>query len=159
MTDADASPRYSERYVVPWWFWPVGIGVALAFAAMFDGPLSTDVPVWPVYPILVALVLVGLWRIGHIRLSVTDTDLLIDDARLPLRYVAQVEALSPAARRRLLSVDAHPLAFVIQRPWIAGSVRITLDDPDDPTPYWIISSRHPERLTSAMTTADTRQQR
>jgi hypothetical protein len=25
-----------------------------------------------------------------------------------------------------------------------------LDDPDDPTPYWLISSRHPDRLLAAL---------
>jgi hypothetical protein len=29
-------------------------------------------------------------------------------------------------------------------------VRIDLADPDDPTPYWFVSTRHPERLVAAL---------
>jgi hypothetical protein len=28
---------------------------------------------------------------------------------------------------------------------------VTIDDPRDPTPYWLISSRHPRRLAAALT--------
>jgi hypothetical protein len=27
---------------------------------------------------------------------------------------------------------------------------VVLDDPDDPTPYWMVSSRHPERVLAAL---------
>jgi hypothetical protein len=29
-------------------------------------------------------------------------------------------------------------------------VQVWLDDVDDPTPYWVLSSRHPERLVTAV---------
>jgi hypothetical protein len=29
-------------------------------------------------------------------------------------------------------------------------VRIEVLDPDDPTPYWVVSTRHPERLIAAL---------
>jgi hypothetical protein len=27
---------------------------------------------------------------------------------------------------------------------------VVLDDPDDPTPYWLVSARHPDRLLAAL---------
>jgi hypothetical protein len=42
------------------------------------------------------------------------------------------------------------VAFVVQRPWVRGTVRIYLDDPDDPTPYWVVSSRRPQALLAAL---------
>jgi hypothetical protein len=61
-----------------------------------------------------------------------------------------VEVIDVEARRDLLGPDADPLAFVVQRPWISGGVRIDLDDPADPSPYWYVSSRHPRRLAAAL---------
>ena len=29
-------------------------------------------------------------------------------------------------------------------------MRIWLDDEDDPTPYWVVSTRHPEKLVEAV---------
>jgi hypothetical protein len=31
-------------------------------------------------------------------------------------------------------------------------VLLVLDDPDDPTPYWLVSSRHPDRVLAALRT-------
>jgi hypothetical protein len=72
----------------------------------------------------------------------------VDDARLPLDVIAEVTPVAPAQRRDLLGRDADPLAFVIQRPWVSGGVRIDLDDPDDPTPYWYVSTRRPDDLAA-----------
>jgi hypothetical protein len=73
-----------------------------------------------------------------------------DDARLPLSVISSVTVLDVEGKRDLLGIDAEPLAFVIQRPWIPRGVRIDLNDPDDPTPYWYISSRHPHELAAAL---------
>jgi len=81
---------------------------------------------------------------------VTAGEFLIDDARLPLAVISDVVALDAAGKREALGVGAHPLSFVIQRPWIGPAVQILLDDPDDPTPFWVISTRHPVELATAL---------
>ena len=43
-----------------------------------------------------------------------------------------------------------PGAFVAHRAWIGPMALIVLDDPDDPTPYWLVSTRHPDRVLSAL---------
>ena len=97
----------------------------------------------------------GLWWLGRIRVAVTDGELLVDDARLPVRFVADVVALDAAGRREVLGVGADPLAFVVQRPWIGGAVQVVLDDPADPTPFWVVSTRHPVELAAALLAART----
>ena len=77
----------------------------------------------------------------------------MDDARLPVRFVAGEVALDAAGRSALLGPEADPLAFVVQRPWIPGAVQVVLDDPADPTPYWLVSTRHPDRLAAALRSA------
>jgi hypothetical protein len=144
--------RYAERYVVPWWGWLAGLALGVMLAGEFDLAGATLLG-WVPYGLIVLAIVGGLWWIGHVRVAVTPTHLLVDDAKLPLEYIAEVQHIGPATRRRLLGVDAHPLAFVIQRPWIKGAVRITLNDPADPTPYWLISSRHPNDLIAALSTA------
>jgi Protein of unknown function (DUF3093) len=141
--------RYAERYVVPWWAWLAGLALGVMLAGEFDLAGATLVG-WAPYPLILVLVFGGLWWIGRVRVAVTGSELRVDDARLPLSCVAEVQRIGPATKRRLLSVDAHPLAFVVQRPWIRDTVRVVLDDPADPTPYWLISSRHPDRLIAAL---------
>ncbi len=38
-------------------------------------------------------------------------------------------------------------------PWVAGAVQVGVDDPADPTPYWVVSSRDPVRLAEALVSA------
>jgi hypothetical protein len=79
--------------------------------------------------------------------------LRVDDARLPVSAVGAVSVVEGEERRQLLGLDADPLAFVIQRPWIPGGVRIDLDDPSDPTPYWFVSTRRPAQLAAVLDAA------
>jgi hypothetical protein len=140
---------YRERLTVPVWWWLAAPGVAALFAAeLFLGApgLATALP----YLVLVPAVVVGLWWFGRIRVAVTDDELIVDDARLPLRYVAEVTPLTALETRDLLGPHAEPYAFIIQRPWVHGAVRVDLADPADPTPYWLVSSRRPAELAGAV---------
>jgi hypothetical protein len=69
---------------------------------------------------------------------------------LPLEYVTEVNVLNANAKRALLGPVAERYAFIVQRPWVPGAVRVVLNDPVDPTPYWVVSSRHPAALAEAI---------
>jgi hypothetical protein len=134
--------------VAPWWAWPlVAAGGAIAGTELALGApsLRPGAIVGGTVLAIVALVLVS-----RIRVEVTGDELRVDDARLPLRFVAAAAVVEPEERRRLLGTEADPLAFAVLRPWVRGTVRVDLDDPADPTPYWLISSRRPEALVAAL---------
>ena len=40
-------------------------------------------------------------------------------------------------------------AFVVSHGWVPEMVMLVLDDPEDPTPYWLVASKHPEQLLAA----------
>jgi hypothetical protein len=54
--------------------------------------------------------------------------------------------LDPATLPRVVGREGDPAAYVSIRPWIGPGVQLWLDDPDDPTPYWVLSTRHPRQL-------------
>jgi hypothetical protein len=144
---------YRERLSVAWWAWPAALAASAMLATeLAIGAFALRTPV--TYVVAGALAVAGLLALGRIRIAVrnstADRELRVDDARLPLTVIAGVSVIDATARRDLLGVDAEPLAFVIQRPWIPGGVRIDLNDPDDPTPYWYVSSRHPAALATAL---------
>jgi Protein of unknown function (DUF3093) len=144
-----AARLYSERLGVPWWSWPPALLVGVLLAAeiwMGSGGLRAWVPFVVVLPLTVALM---VW-LGRIRIAVTGTEFLVDDARLPVAVIADVIALDADGKREVLGVGAHPLAFVVQRPWIGGAVQVLLDDPADPTPFWVVSTRHPVELATVL---------
>jgi hypothetical protein len=144
--------EYAERLTVPWWLWLPGLGAAgLLAAEIWMG--SAGVRAWLPFAVLLPLAVAGLWWVGRIRVRVAAGELHVDDAHLPVRFVADAVPLDVSGRREVLGVGADPLAFVVQRPWIGGAVQVVLDDPADPTPYWVVSSRHPTRLAAALVAA------
>ncbi|MFC3382143.1 DUF3093 domain-containing protein [Couchioplanes azureus] len=143
---------YAERLRAPWWMWPA--------AAALAGLLATEIWLgsdglrsWVPFVLLLPLSTLLPWWLGRIRVAVTATELQVDDARLPLSVVADVVALDADGRREVLGVGSHPLAFVVQRPWIPGAVQVVLDDPADPTPFWVVSTRRPVELATAILAA------
>ncbi|MFC4021838.1 DUF3093 domain-containing protein [Micromonospora sp. GCM10011542] len=147
-----APVAYSERLALPWWLWLAGL-VAAALLAVEVWMGAAGVRAWLPFAVLLPVTAVGLWWLGRIRVAVADGELRVDDARLPARFVADVVPLDAAGRREVLGVAADPLAFVVQRPWVPGAVQVVLDDPADPTPFWVVSTRHPVELAEALLAA------
>ncbi|MER7893320.1 DUF3093 domain-containing protein [Micromonospora sp. NPDC094482] len=147
-----APAEHSERLSLPWWLWLAGLASAglLATEIWMGAP---GVRAWLPFAVLLPVTVAGLWWLGRIRVAVHDGELWVDDAHLPVRYVADVVPLDAAGRREVLGVGADPLAFVVQRPWVGGAVQVVLDDPADPTPFWVVSTRHPVELAEAVLAA------
>jgi hypothetical protein len=144
-----APTTYAERLRVPWWLWLPGLAIGALLAAEI-GLGAPGLKTWVPYVVVLPLIAAGFWWLGRIRIAVEDAELRVDDARLPVRFIADAIPLDLPGRREVLGVGSDPLAFVIQRPWVPGAVQILLDDPADPTPYWVISSRHPTQLAAAL---------
>ena len=143
---------YAERLGPPWWLWLIAAALT-AFLAAEIWLGAGGVRAWLPFAVLPPAVFAALWWLGRIRIAVHDGNLLVDDARIPVSFVADAIPLDAEGRREVLGVGADALAFVVQRPWIGGAVQVVLDDPADPTPYWVVSSRHPVRLAEAILAA------
>lgn len=142
--------RFDERLSVPWWWWPVAlIVVALVVESVRLG--HPEVP-WEIPAVIVAALLaLALVRLGRQRVTLReDADgeqiLQVGPASLPVRFIAAARVVDAAGKQTLLGPELDPQAFVLHRPWIGPVLRLELDDPRDPTPYWVFSVRHPEAL-------------
>ena len=79
--------------------------------------------------------------------------LRVGPASLPGRFIAGATSVTAADKQSLLGPELNPSAFVLHRPWVGPAVRVELSDPEDPTPYWIFSVRHPEALLECLRSA------
>jgi hypothetical protein len=149
---AAGTVAYRERLYAPWWLWLAALGLAaLLLAEVFLGTAGTLLLL--AYAVALPATAAGLWYAGRLPVRVTTTEFQVDDARLPIGVISQVGVLNPTAKREALSTAADPDAFIVQRPWIPRAVLVVLDDPTDPTPYWVVSSRHPEQVATALLAA------
>jgi hypothetical protein len=140
---------YREPLRTPWWWYVVAAGVASLLAAEFHvaGLRLTD---WIPFGTLIPLSLILVWWLGHSTLEIRDDELHIRGAHLPLRYVSGAVALDAVTLRRVVGREGDPASFVSIRPWIGPGVQLWLDDPDDPAPYWIVSTRRPQRVVEML---------
>jgi hypothetical protein len=143
------APPYRERLRLSWWTWLPALLVDAIVAIEFTLGFPS-LPIWLPFAVVIPLTIAGLIWMSRITVTVTADELLVDDARLPLSVISEVVALDAGGKREALGIGSHPLAFVIQRPWIGPAVQLVLDDPADPTPFWLVSTRQPIELARAL---------
>lgn len=156
---------YKERLWIPLWWWIVAIPVG----ALIGFTISLALPSVPTWIFFVAMAPVAvafcLW-LSRLEITVShdpeaDGDPLSPAgtldikgrAHLPLSVIARTVSVPASARAAAMGRQLDPEAFVTQRSWIKTLVLIVLDDPQDPTPYWLVSSRRPEQLMAALGSA------
>ncbi|HLZ36524.1 MAG TPA: DUF3093 domain-containing protein [Mycobacteriales bacterium] len=143
---------YEERLRVPWWWWPVAAALVATLGVAIGHPLGAAAGV--VTSVLVFGLVAGLIAAyGTVRVAVESGMLVAGRARMPVSAVGRVDALDAADTRDLLGPHADPAAYVLSRPYVPTAVRVEVTDPADPTPYWLVTTRRPDELASALRTA------
>jgi len=148
---ATTAPSYDERLTVPLRWWPVILGIVtmgvLEIASGF-----TYVVYVPVTIFLVGFFVVPLALSGRIKVRLRDGVLTAGGDELPVMNITSVQALDRAATRLKLGPEADPACHQVVRGWIGPSVVLRLTNPK-PTPYWVVSTRHPDELADAIKSA------
>jgi hypothetical protein len=154
---------YSERLSVPWWWWPIGF--ALVALPAWTVHLGAGLSAWLPGVLLLPLPVWVLWWLGRYRVEVRRTagsdgrpqnlELRVERAHLTADFVGRTAAVPATAKSAAMGRQLDPAAFVVHRPWIGSMALLTLEDPADPTPYWLVSTRRPERLLAALASSQT----
>jgi hypothetical protein len=161
VSDTRAAPqvvRYCERLWVPWWWWLP----ALALAALIALEVNQGVRALPNWvPFAVLLPVAGAVLVWFSKTEVRvvggapddpagETELWVGDAHLPVSVISRSAEVPRSAKSAALGRQLDPAAYVVHRAWVSPMVLVVLDDPDDPTPYWLVSCRRPDRVLSAL---------
>ena len=149
---------WREQLRVPahWWLLGAGFVGTIVWIVWVVAPGVTALSAGAVCAVVVG---VALQRWGStvvaVRSALGDGELVAGRARLPMTVVGAVTALSADELRRQSGVDADARAYLVLPPFVSTGVRVDLVDPEDPTPYWLVASRHPQQLAAAITDART----
>ena len=144
--------EFDERLGVPLRWWAQGtMMVATGWLALV---VAVPLPVaWTVTGVALAVLGALFVSYGAARVSVHDGELRAGRARISTQHVGAVTPLDADAMRLQAGRDADARAYLLLRPYLKRGVRVDLTDPSDPAPYWLISSRHPDRLAAALAKA------
>jgi len=141
--------EYDERLSVPlrWWVQGTMLVASLWLAVVVALPPTAA---WTVAGVAAAAMATGLWTFGGARVQVADGVFRAGQAHIDGRFLGGVTALDAEESRRVAGRDADARAFLLLRPYLKQSVRVEVVDPADPTPYWLVGTRHPARLARAL---------
>lgn len=151
--DGQSKILYSERQWIPWYWWVAAAIVVALLTAQFAMNRSEY---WLYGPAII-LSIVAVW----ILYSMSKTQIRVEEdpdgvrwlvsgqANLPNTVVDRVLAVPASAKRNAMGRQLDPAAYVISHSWIKEMAMIVLDDPDDPTPYWLVGSKDPQALLEA----------
>jgi hypothetical protein len=139
---------FRERLTVPIIWWVLAGLFALSVLLAVGAYLG---PVWGIgTSVATLLVAATIFGYASLVISVSGKETHVGRASIEHAYVADCRALDADQTRRRAGVEADARAHLVLRPYIKTAVEITLDDPDDPVPYWLVSTRHPQRLAAAL---------
>ncbi len=139
---------FVERLWPPVWLVALGVVIAATLAWAVGAALGAPAG-WAV--LAGCVVLVGwLTVVSAPSVVVSAEGLRAGRAFLTVSAAGRVRALDAERTARLRTRDADPRAFLALRGWVPTSVVVEVADPDDPTPYWQVSSRRPVELADAM---------
>lgn len=145
--------HYREQLWVPWWWWPLGLlGTGLMAYEVRLG--LRNLPGWLPFAAFFAMTVAALLWLGRIQVRVTESggrrQLWVGEAHLPTEVIARSAEVPQSAKSAALGRQLDPAAYVAHRGWVGPLVLVVLDDPDDPTPYWLFSCRNPQRMLAAL---------
>jgi hypothetical protein len=149
---APPPPGYDERLAVPlrWWALATMFLASLLIAFLVATPVWVALGSTIVLVLAVATVFLGY---GSARVTVTDGTLRAGRARIPLSALGEVQTLDAESARLLAGRHADARAYLLIRPYLRRAVRVDVADPADPTPYWLVATRRPDRLAAALAAA------
>jgi hypothetical protein len=139
---------FRERLTVPIIWWVLAGLFALSVLLAVGAYLG---PVWGIgTSVATLLVAAAIFTSASLLISVDGKETHVGRASIEHSYVAGCRALDADQTRRRAGVEADARAHLVLRPYIKTAVEITLDDRDDPVPYWLVSTRHPQRLAATL---------
>jgi hypothetical protein len=140
---------YHERLSVPlrWWVQCTMLVATFWLAFVVSTPALVA---WSATGVLLLIMVGVLIGYGAPEVAVEDGWLRAGRARISGEFLGEAEPLDAGETRRVAGRDADVRAYLLLRPYLKRSVRVTVHDRRDPAPYWLVSTRDPDHLAAAI---------
>lgn len=98
------------------------------------------------------LVLAIWWAMFFLSpvIRVREKSLSVGVVSIPRSLLGRIEVIAKDQIFQERGPKLEPAAFKVFQGTVKTAVKIEISDPSDPTPYWIISTRKPIQLASAL---------
>lgn len=146
---ANIPAAFRERLRVPLRWWVLGGLMVFTFwLAMVVAIPPTAA--WAISAFFTVVLATGLTFYGSASIVIHDAEFRAGRAKIGAQFIGDVLALDATATRQWSGPLADARAFLLLRPYLGCAVRVDINDPQDPTPYWLVSTRRPAELAAAL---------
>jgi Protein of unknown function (DUF3093) len=141
------TPSFSERVIPSVGGW---IGIVV-FAAVLGVALSVvnATTAFIVGSVTLVIGCVVAWATAPV-VQVRAGELRAGPAHIPLAELGEVTVLNRAQVSEQMGPQWDARAYACLRTWAGSALRIEVVDPNDATPFWVISTRRPHDLAAAI---------
>lgn len=145
--------EYRERLSPSLWAL-VAAAVCGPMAAVVFSPLDTTLALFIGLIVSVGIV-AALLALAPV-VEVSEGELRAGRAHIPVDLLGVPSGVVAEEARTARGSGLDHRAWHVIRGGIDGIVTVPVTDPDDPTPYWVVSTRTPDRLIAAIQRAQVR---
>lgn len=151
MTTNSQPPIYQER-VIP--------GLSYFIAGLVIPMISTliSMPFLDEFLWIVPTVTYGTYiAVGLVlapRIEVNADYLRVGKATIPRKFITTATEIPTAQRFSERGAKLNPAAYFRFQVGVNGLAKVEIRDPEDPTPYWLFATRHPDIIAGYLNRKD-----
>ena len=140
--------RYKEVIRAPLWLIAFVYFLFLSMVLSIWAALG-NTPALVTFGVLTAWIVFLYFRTALI-IRVDESYLYVGTAKIEHSFIGSTTALSSSELKLIRTRDADPSAYLAIRFWASKAIKVEVRDSRDTTPYWLISSKSPQRLVEAL---------
>jgi hypothetical protein len=130
------------------------LGTFIAVATLLPAVTLVSEPFDYRIGIVVGLALVlSIWSTLYFFapvIQVGSSFLTVGRARIPRNLLGNIEEIAKDQIFSERGPNLNPAAYKVFQGTVKTALKIAVNDPNDPTPYWIISTRKPAQLATLL---------
>ena len=123
----------------PWWFWFLALGLDFSIVIALWAGLGNIAAI--LGSIIVVMLTLWMYFFTALQIEIGDQKLRVARAHIDRKFLGKATSLDATMMSYHLRAGINPSAFHAVRFWVKTGVKIEINDPRDPTPYWLVSSR------------------
>lgn len=143
MTELRNEPRYSE-WVLP--NWTSFLPTLAIFPTMWLTflPIDVNVGLWSGVALTALVVLLMIAKSA--RVEVSGGSLKVSNAQIERKFITSVEVIGADQGFFERGSGLDTRAWIHFQGSVKTLAKVWINDPEDPTPYWLFSTRNPAEL-------------
>lgn len=147
MSKIEGKIDYQERVLPGLWFYAATLVMPLSFF-LIALPFGEEIAL---YSGTSSLFLVWLtsWLLAP-KIQITDQHLRVGKATIDRDFLGSAQPIPQQESFIARGQELHLNAYAVFQVSVKGLVRVEVRDAEDPTPYWIFSTRNPEIVAAVL---------